>query len=349
MKTYLKSFITLAALFGCSVVVLPSHSGQQEATEQSVVSSSNNGAIIAEKAKSSLLLDIIKLSNGKLVTVGERGHILLSDDNGQTWKQSPVPSKSSLTAIDFFDDTHGVAVGFDQTILLTTDGGLSWTQTHQLDSLEQPALFDVNYVSKDQLVAIGSYGLYMTSEDGGATWDAQEVDSLADNFGGFSHFYSMTVIDSKNWILAGEKYVSGETADFEEINTGLLAKTNDGGQTWSKLASPYDGSFFGVNHLNGVLYAYGLRGNVYESRDQGQSWRSLFLKTAAGLHDMDFLPNGQWVLVGTGGVLIENTATGDNITKRRDLKGRAAVIAISDNELIIVGEGGVERVNLDAE
>ena len=37
----------------------------------------------------------------RLVTVGQRGHILYSDDAGQNWQQADVPVSSDLTAVQF--------------------------------------------------------------------------------------------------------------------------------------------------------------------------------------------------------------------------------------------------------
>ena len=57
-------------------------------------------AMMAPKAVKSLLLDVAK-AGSRLVAVGERGHILVSDDNGQTWQQKPVPVNQMFNAVHF--------------------------------------------------------------------------------------------------------------------------------------------------------------------------------------------------------------------------------------------------------
>lgn len=221
-------------------------------------------ALIADKAVKSLLLDVEMLESGRLVTVGERGHILLSDDQGIEWRQVPVPTREQLTAVDFLDDKRGIAVGFSQTILMTNDGGESWQLTHHEESFEQPALFDVQFINGDKIVAVGSYGLYLESSDGGETWEAQEVEGLADYYGFFSHFYSIQKVTDDYWVMAGEKFIDGVDEDGFETSSALAAETRDGGETWQKLPTPYDGSFFGIEvDDKGYLYVYGLRGNLY--------------------------------------------------------------------------------------
>lgn len=300
-------------------------------------------SVMAVKAKDSLLLDVQQLTSGRLVAVGDRGHVLVSDDQGQTWEQKQVPTQSLLTAVDFYDDKWGVAVGYEQTVLVTKDGGDNWHLTHELENaIDNPALFDVEFIELNKIIAVGAFGLYLESNDGGDSWKERQVESLADFYGGFSHFYGIAQQNgSKTIYLAGEKYVAGESDDGEEISSGLIAVSNDNGETWNKLASPYDGSFFGVAVApNNGIYVYGLKGNLFSSDDKGESWQAIPLNTNSGLHDVEFI-NGDWVAVGTSGTIVGSTM---ELGQRDDLKGRAALVNLGQQQLLIVGEGGVETL-----
>jgi hypothetical protein len=72
------------------------------------------------------LLQAVTRAGDRIVAVGQRGHIVVSVDGGTTWKQSPVPVSSDLTAVFFADDKHGWAVGHGGVILHTGDGGERW-------------------------------------------------------------------------------------------------------------------------------------------------------------------------------------------------------------------------------
>ena len=61
---------------------------------------------------SELYLDISQVGR-RLVAVGQRGHIVYSDDDGQQWWQATVPTKRLLTAVSFTADGTGWAVGHD--------------------------------------------------------------------------------------------------------------------------------------------------------------------------------------------------------------------------------------------
>ena len=70
----------------------------------------------------------------RLVAVGERGRIILSDDNGVTWRQVHSPTSVTLTHVTFATPVDGWAVGGMGIVLHSADGGLSWTK--QLDGIQ---------------------------------------------------------------------------------------------------------------------------------------------------------------------------------------------------------------------
>ena len=73
-----------------------------------------------------LLLDAVQTGN-RLVAVGEYGHVILSDDQGESWQQAnSVPTRNTLTSVMFLDNQTGYAVGHEATILKTSDGGNNW-------------------------------------------------------------------------------------------------------------------------------------------------------------------------------------------------------------------------------
>ena len=79
------------------------------------------------KATSSLLLDVVSTGD-RLVAVGERGHIIYSDDDGYKWVQASVPVISTLTSVYFVNEQIGWAVGHDAIVLKTDDAGQTWAK-----------------------------------------------------------------------------------------------------------------------------------------------------------------------------------------------------------------------------
>src|SRR5262245_59197320 len=63
----------------------------------------------------------------RLVAVGERGLIALSDDGGVHWRQAPSPVSASLTGVQFASAKVGWAIGHYGVVLGTRDGGETWS------------------------------------------------------------------------------------------------------------------------------------------------------------------------------------------------------------------------------
>lgn len=91
----------------------------------------------------------------RVVTVGERGIVLLSDDHGMHFRRSrQVPLSSTLTAVSFSDPQHGWAVGEWDAILATGDGGETW-RVQRLALEEDRPLFGVYFLDARHGVAVG--------------------------------------------------------------------------------------------------------------------------------------------------------------------------------------------------
>lgn len=250
----------------------------------------------ARRAEQAALLHV-SLAGKRLVAVGERGLVLVSDDDGRRWSQSPVPVGVTLTKAFFVSAQTGWAVGHSGVVLRTDDAGQSWTR--QLDGVQAARLaadkyteqsadaglrgqaaaarqllqdgadkpfFDVLFTDAQNGFVIGAYGLIFRTGDGGKNWTPW-MEHLANPQG--LHLYGIARIGSSLFI-AGEQ--------------GLLLRSTDGGRQFNIVPTPYKGSFFGILPLaNGELYLYGLRGNLYRSADEGKSWTRIAVPSEASL------------------------------------------------------------------
>ncbi len=289
-------------------------------------------SIESAKAVSSLLLDITRAGD-RLVVAGDRGHILYSDDAGRSWTQAKVPTRQLLTAIAFADDKHGWAVGHDALVLATTDGGENWTVQYEEREREAP-LLDVWFEDDRHGIAVGAYGALIETTDGGKTWD--DISDRLDNEDGF-HLNAIAPIEGAGLFIVGEM--------------GSLFRSVDLGQSWERVESPYQGSFFGVvgGAEPGVVLAFGLRGHLFRSIDFGDSWDSIELSNGnshaleSGLADGSLLRDGRIVVVGHGGAVLTSSDQGRSfeLYNRPDRRSLSGVSSDSEGNLILVGQGGV--------
>ena len=203
-------------------------------------------AIASDLAPSTTLVDIT--SNGKeLIAVGQRGHIVMSAD-GTQWTRVIAPHNSMLNKVRFRSPTEGWAVGHDNVILGTRDGGKSWDL--QYWDAEGRSLNEIIFMHNGRIAAIGAYGAYIVSDDNGKTW------TPADN----------VLVDLGAHLSGGIRLKNGQIVIVGERS--LIARSDDNGDSWTLVHSPYEGSLFGVLPYGPAgIMAFGMRGNVYISED----------------------------------------------------------------------------------
>lgn len=301
-------------------------------TLQALAAETPSFAIESSRASQSLLLGITRAGQ-RLVTVGDRGHILYSDDEGQSWQQAKVPARQLLTSVFFYNDQLGWATGHDALVLHTSDGGVSWEIQYQDLELEAP-LLDVFFLDEQRGFVAGAYGTLLRTDDGGASWEDM-ADEL-DNEDGF-HLNAITGVKGAGLFVVGEM--------------GVMFRSQDDGDSWEAVDSPYEGSLFGVLPADKerTLVVYGLRGHVYRSADFGDSWQRIALQTPAGgsfefgLADGALLADGSLLIVGHGGAVLRSTDDGQSFRAelRPDRLSYAGVAARKDGSLLLIGQGGV--------
>jgi photosystem II stability/assembly factor-like uncharacterized protein len=315
-------------------------------------------------AARSLLLDVA-FAGERWVAVGERGHVLLSDDHGQTWRQAEsVPTRALLTGVCFGNAREGVAVGHDEVILVTHDAGLTWTLAHFAPESQQP-LLDVTCSADGRVIAVGAYGAYFSSHDGGTNWSERKFTALAGK-AAVGHGPAADAVGPEPAAKAATREppnddvgrdfhlnkiaAASTTTLYIAAEGGHLYRTGDGGETWRELPSPYDGSFFGVKPLgDDIVLAYGLRGNLFRSEDAGATWRKVETGTHAMLNDAASVGRGGTIaVVGLSGVVLVSRDGGRSfgLMHQEDRKGLSAAMGVGSDTLVVVGEGGAGRLNI---
>ncbi len=317
----------------------------------------NTPAIISPNALHSLLLDITTAPGGLIVAVGERGNILTSRDAGANWQQQQCPVSVTLTAVRFASASQGWVVGHSGMILHTEDGGTTWIR--QLDGAGAAAQavddaksapeggavrHDAALLVKDgpdkpflalavvdaqHVYAAGAYGLLFATRDGGTHWRSL-MPGLPNPEG--KNLYGIGVAGPAT-LIVGEQ--------------GSLFLSDDAGEHFAALGSPYQGSYFGIlTDRSGAFLTFGLRGHAYRSEDHGRSWSAIPTGIGDSITGATRLPDGSIVMVGTGGELIcETRGAGAfaRIPLARAFPFTATTMA-ADGTLILTGVQGALRI-----
>ncbi len=312
-----------------------------------------------------LLVTKVAKAGERLVSVGERGTILLSDDHGQTWRQVISPVRVTFTSVYFSSPQKGWVVGHGGIVLATMDGGENWVK--QLDGrmaadleLEQAKaalvktptdeqsqhrvreaegavndgpdkpFLDVHFSDDTHGLIVGAYGLAFQTEDGGKTWTS--IMGRIDNPKG-RHLYSVLATQSGAYIV-GEQ--------------GSVFRSSDDGQTFKQMMAPGKGTLFGILVTqSGAIEAYGLRGALYRSENTGAQWRKIETSPAS-ITSGKLLSDGSIVLVDEAGHLLRSEDDGKSFADVALAQSMSFsdVEQIDANSLIIAGVRGSVRVTI---
>lgn len=337
----MKQLIGAAMLLALACVVPASQAQEDDAAAQP--------SVIAPLAAKSLLLDLA-WAGKRAIAVGERGHILYSDDQGRSWTQVQAPVSANLTAVFFADEREGWAVGHDEVILRTEDAGLNWERVHFDPEANRP-LLDVWFPAEGAGLAVGAYGAMYRSDDRGRSWT--EVPFDPEPLGGEAAGEGDGLDEFEEGLDLGFEFHLNSighgdgSALYLAAEAGRLYRSDDGGATWRELPSPYDGSFYGVLPLDGeAVLAFGLRGNVFRSDDGGQAWSSIETGTVALLNSALRPSQDVVIIAGLTGVMLVSQDGGRTFafSQQEDRKALSGLLWAGDGEVIVGGEAGVRRL-----
>lgn len=320
-------------------------------------------ALLSVRAQTSAITALARAGR-RIVGVGERGIVLLSDDNGTSWRQVPVPVSETLTNVRFVNDKTGWAVGHSGLVLRSGDGGQSWqvqldgnkaaaasrllaqellarapkdaraqrmladAERLVADGPDKPFL-DLYFRNENEGFIVGAYGLILGTKDGGKTWSGWQ-DHLDNSRG--RHIYAIDAVGD-------DIYLAGEL--------GALFHSTDGGQSFSEVATQYRGTYFGVRHLaGGGVLVFGLRGNIFRSGDGRKDWQKVTAVDESTLNSSALLDDGSLLLVDQSGRVLRSRDGGGSFQAAPGRQGfpLAGAVQAADGAIVVAGLGGVARV-----
>lgn len=290
----------------------------------------------------------------RLVAVGLRGQIVVSDDAGATWRQVKAPVSSDLVAACFPSEKKGWIVAHDGVVLASADGGNGWVK--QLDGYAVARAMTERYVNTPMAAeakrfaeqgpdkpfldiwfdndttgtVVGAYNLIFHTVDGGKNWtpwlDRTDNPKML-------HLYAIRRI-GQDYFIVGEQ--------------GLVLRLDDTSGRFRALDVPYKGTFFGIAGKPGAVVAYGLRGNVFRTTDRGKSWTKIETGLSVSLVGSALTDDGRIVLVSQAGHVLDSSDNGESFRIRKFDRPHpsAAVIASGERSLLIAGMHGL-RIQSD--
>ncbi|MCO6447676.1 MAG: hypothetical protein LC124_00055, partial [Ignavibacteriales bacterium] len=255
---------------------------------------------ISETNTTTLLLKVHSFNGQIVVATGYDGIILRSIDGGETFTQvvSGVGSGIDLWGVQMLNDTLGFVCGLNQTLLKTTDAGLTWQPVNTGLNAYYWALDFID--ESNGMIACGG-GKVLKTTDGGNTWTVHQAGDASD-------LYAIDIIDSLHIITAGANGKNVYSSDggvtwiqnnrlqhdelnsikFIDTNTGYtigiyqaeswgIRKTTNRGATWFAPPSPNLSEWELELLPGGIGYSVGSNLWIAKTTNGYDNWEGLFL------------------------------------------------------------------------
>ncbi len=223
------------------------------------------------------IADLTALAAGRQLAVSPTHAVLCSDDGGEDWAtcDEGIPAQTSQSSSDWGhyrrldagpERGARVALGAWQGLVLSDDGGESWSKRCAVLPTYERALAIGPAYPDDPRIYVGAYGagLYV-SEDGGASWTV-----IADRQ---QHLYMEQVVPSPGF---------PDDPVLMLVSSRRLIRSEDGGETWASVDIP---EMYALHEVvpaptftaDGVVLASGTTRDegqrvIARSADRGRTW-----------------------------------------------------------------------------
>jgi len=355
---------------GCSIV-LSNGSGAPTAWPTTIVNVTASGPLddwtLLNPRPQANPLKAVAFGNGRRVSVGENGAVLVSMD-GQTWAAHHLGKGIHLHAVAFGNGVfaaagHADSGEFDLPVILSSPDGWTWTAR---DLSVVGRLTGIAF-GNDHFVAVGAWDYFnssvpvtLTSSDG-AAWVKHYLGGYgmlmsAVCFGngrfvgvnGVAAFGAPSVFSSSDGVAWTQGQASGERG-YHSVwfggglfvavgDSGAVARSQDGFQ-WTEGLIDSTAPLNAITYGNGVYVAAGVGGAAYLSGD-AVSWRPIPLPSTHDISGLVF-SEGKFTAVGDAGRIL---VSADGQAWNDQCLGPDAdlyAIVQGPDSLVAVGDGAI--------
>lgn len=199
------------------------------------------------------------------------GDIVKSTDGGNSWDTLYTGTGQTIADMAFPDASTGYSFAAYGQWMKTSDGGTSWYPLQEWPSL---SFWGLAFPEEDKIVL--------------TAWGGGELSVSTDN--GFSWSYPVNYATGTSMNLYECEFLDANVG-FIGGGSGFLAKTSDGGATWTTVDNPMAQQ--SNKHINAIhiydadnIYAGGSSGIIMKSTDGGDTWVEMTNTSTQTVYDI---------------------------------------------------------------
>lgn len=222
------------------------------------------------------------------------------------WQINRLKGTGDLISVFFTSSDDGWIAGDDGFLAFTKDGGKSWNKKILNTAA---SINEIYFRNDDNGYLVAGRKMFIT-KDGGKSWREDIIANQSEFEDGNPEFLSIRFNTKKQGFIIGT-IIDKEN---EEIIIGsLLLKTEDGGETWSRIKVPakvelFDLDFDGKSHG----WIVGDMGTILATNDNGNTWVIQNSGTTETLYNVDFRDEKEGFAIGSGGTILRTVDGGNN-------------------------------------
>jgi photosystem II stability/assembly factor-like uncharacterized protein len=287
---------------------------------------------------------------------GEKGTLLRTIDGGKTWEAQlggdPEAKADMVKSLYFLDERRGWAIqgeGVNTYKTLHTRDGESWEEIGSLPHGARSMVFtspEVGFVVGNPSMSVTGGGIIFRTTDGGKNWKEIYACQAKVSMGGLNQNIDCTF---------GQVQFPTPQVGYAMAYRGctacgpppLIAKTTDGGDTWTMMIGPgvleqdeVSGIYF-LDELNG--FARLASKKLHVTSDGGQTWKGVVASPGADIRFAD--PSVGWgIELGWSDFRLAYTTDGGKRWTSRETKLPAVTRAFSmprRDRAFVVGDHGM--------
>ncbi|MDQ3323497.1 MAG: YCF48-related protein [Acidobacteriota bacterium] len=212
------------------------------------------------------------------------------------WSVNQSKGAGDLVAVCFTSSDKGWIAGDKGYLAFTKNGGKSWSP-HALNTDEN--INEIYFRNDNNGYLVAGKKMFVT-RDAGRSWQETKIYNSSDFKNSTPEFLSIRFPGKKLGFVVGSLLKKKD-----EVVDSLVMRTNDGGETWSRVAiSPK----IELYHLDFVNDSYGWivgdKGVILMTYDGGLSWIKQKSGTDKALYNVDFRDEDEGYAVGAKGTIL---------------------------------------------